>query len=356
MDLWPPMPLPNLEAAFRDVTSRHPVFRMRAALSLGDLHDRDDLRGRAVEALRGLLRDASSEVRAAAATSLGGLRSVDAVEDLIRLAEDPDPVVASEAIAALGQIEDPRGADAVRRACGHASPGVRLQAASLIGGLSPDSARECLGEAIRDKDPDVRSAAAVALADLGDPSAAGLLKPVLEDPDPGVAFDAAACLARLGLSDGAVVLRRSLEDRRLAPDAAIHLGLLKDRASLPELQRTYRRLLFPKAGRIHAAAAAAVLGDPEALRFVQERLGRKGMDGHLSRAVVGTLQLATFLEPLGEPLASADAEIAESALAALLGFDPPAVRDLLRRTIPRIRAAEVREEAERILSEGADLS
>jgi len=353
VDLWPPFPPPSIPAALRDVNSRKPAFRARAAASLGDLTGHEEVREQAIVSLRKLLSDRSPDVRGTAALSLGRLGAVEAMDDVIRLAEESDELAAQDAIAALGYLQDGRASACIRKALRHADADVRFQAVIAIVMVDPAEAGECLDAALQDPDQEVRACAVSALGDLGDPQSTSRLRPLLEDRDASVRFEAAITLVRLGNADGAPVLVDALSDRAMAPDASLYLGKLRHRGALDRLKGVYKRFFFPAAARIHAAAAAASMGDSEAASFLEDRMLRKGLDGHLARSATGTLGIEALLDPLADALCSSDSEVAESAAAALLEMDTPGARDRIRSRLGGIRETSLREEMEEALAEAA---
>ncbi|MCX5676859.1 MAG: HEAT repeat domain-containing protein [Planctomycetota bacterium] len=92
-----PQALPRIDEALRD--NRIEV-RQEAALAYGQA-----ARGEPVRRLASVVReDPSPEVRAAAATALGGARAVDEMQTLLAALEDPDRTVRARANAAIARI------------------------------------------------------------------------------------------------------------------------------------------------------------------------------------------------------------------------------------------------------------
>lgn len=150
--------LPNLDVAIRrDVGAEAKLAIVRAIGVLGSnrgdaaltvaMADRDaGVRAAAARAWRdlydqtgaapviGLLGDADANVRAEAATTVGGLRAADARARLEALVvSDPSPVVRRNAAWALGKLGQAASRDALTRASGDASSLVRMTARASLG-------------------------------------------------------------------------------------------------------------------------------------------------------------------------------------------------------------------------------
>ncbi len=192
-----------------------------------------------VAVLIAALADPSSQVRCAAAATLGRIRDKAAVEPLIELLKtEKDMFVISAAAFTLGHFKDPRAVeplldalarqiaarwspvwtawalgqldDPQRRAFAKLTkllksdrPRVRGSAAYALGWLSDAAAVEPLLKAAADDSPLVRAYVADALGRLGDRRAVGVLTGLLTDADLIVRMHAVSGLEHLG--DGSVV-------------------------------------------------------------------------------------------------------------------------------------------------------
>ncbi len=217
--------------------------RAMAAHSLGDMGSRV-----AIPALLELLiADESTEVREAAARSLGALRAVDAVEPLVRaLVSGAVPrAIASQSLLTIGAPAVPE-----------------------------------LRELAADEDDGVRGRAIELIGLLGDAADAGIVLARLRDPSAEVRAKAARALGRLGAGEAAAELRRALQDRIafVRATAAIALGQVGDRSAADDLLEQARIDSFEPA---RAAAEALGLIDPQRVR---EAASRANAGPHLTEA------------------------------------------------------------------------
>jgi len=100
---------------FTALHERNDLLRAHAAMLLGETPLDDRRRDQARQLLATKLADTSSDVRRAAARSLGQLGIGPASLALVRLLNDTDLTVLRAAVQALGDLEDPRAASAIRR-------------------------------------------------------------------------------------------------------------------------------------------------------------------------------------------------------------------------------------------------
>lgn len=213
--------------ALRELRSRSPVRRARAAQVLGDLEWAE-----AVPELCRLLTDRHGEVRVVAVRALGRIGDPTAAWRLIAGLDRSDPVPSSLVTHTFVQL-GPEAAVTLSAALDHplarvrvvcldalgllgataavarmarvlrddASLDVRVAAAANLGRLGTRSALEPLVEALAPGRPvALRAAAARALGDLGAPSAVPHLAGLLSDDAFRVAHEAAHALRRLGES------------------------------------------------------------------------------------------------------------------------------------------------------------
>lgn len=231
--------------AMRELRSRSPVRRARAAQVLGDLELRE-----AVPELCRLLTDRSGEVRVVAVRALGRIGDPTAAWRLIAGLDRSDPAPSSLVTHTLVQL-GPEAAVTLSAALDHplarvrvvcldalgllgataavtrmarvlrgdASLDVRVAAATNLGRLGTRSALDPLVEVLAPGRPvPLRAAAARALGDLGAPSAVPHLAALLSDDAFRVAHEAAHALRRLGGS-GLAALRAVVDEAGTA-DAA----------------------------------------------------------------------------------------------------------------------------------------
>lgn len=218
----------HVERELASLRSRRAWRRAGAAFALGDMGDR-----RAEDALLALVQhDRERDVRAAAARSLGRLRSAAAAGPIVEalVAERLPRGRGGQALLELGDAALP----GLRALTGHEHAEVRATAFALIGRL---------GAA-----PDARLAAAG-----------------LRDPAAAVRAEAARALGRLAAAEHTVLLRDALGDRIpfVRAAAATALGSVGDRASVPALLEIARRDVDEPAA---AAARAAALLEPAAVQ------------------------------------------------------------------------------------------
>lgn len=184
-------------------------------------------------ALVAMLGSADGETRAAAARSLGVLRSGAARATLQKLESDPDPRVRLNATVALAKLGDSAALTSVDRLLAGGVPEVqlvaaetwegqpgpwveairplldnpdgltRIQAARLIAPVDPEAARRTLEAAASDNNPVMRAEAASALTSLAS-STTGVDVPTLRrrlhDRDPLVRLTSARALLKLAQS------------------------------------------------------------------------------------------------------------------------------------------------------------
>ena len=295
MDLWPDFPLPSPEAALRDSQSSSDNARAAAAKGLGCVKKTDPVFKQAVSRLRDMLGDECAGVRGNAALSLGNLKADEALKDIAALVSDPDHGVVQDAVSALGLLANPNGAEAVHKAFESTDPDIRFQAVTAVTAVDPENAPALLIKSLDDNDAEVRACAAAALGDINAREAANHLALLLDDEDRHVALEAAVSLARMGDDRGGERLVAALNDRLNAPDAALYLGSLKYTKALDELRGIYSHWWHNRAARINSAAAAAAMGDRNAVEFLQKRLGRKGLEGALARSAAERMNIKALV-------------------------------------------------------------
>lgn len=151
----------------------------------------------AQRAVRGLTSPDPRE-RAAAALTLGALRSYGAADALTGRLGDPDAHVRIATLEALGNLVDPTVLDALRAAADDHDPAVRAALAETFGAYRDATVLADLVTLLGDSDGSVRAAAATALGVLGDGRAVHPLIARRDDPDPHTQAAVAGALRRLG--------------------------------------------------------------------------------------------------------------------------------------------------------------
>jgi HEAT repeat protein len=347
--MFRPPPLPRtLDAALRDIGAGKPSVRIAALRDL--VRHAEAARGQVVGALQGALGDASSEVRAAAATALADVEAREATSALITAAADADVLVRQMAIAALGEIGDPEATPTLRAAMDDAAPEVRFQAVIAYprAVATREEAVQVLLKATRDEDALVCHIALRMAEELTDGGRAAdervlvRARALLRHESPLLRVASAILLARsareaarrdraVGEVLTAVVLRELVtpdgEDEAASVELAGELGLV---AAKPGLARRAFGGLLLRRDRFawHARVALAQLGDERARSEILAELGSWDRDRRtLAVAAAGKARLAEARGPIaalrGDAL-RADPHAVEEALAAIDGAASPA--------------------------------
>ncbi|MBI5517513.1 MAG: HEAT repeat domain-containing protein [Deltaproteobacteria bacterium] len=340
----------TLEAALRDVESDKPEVRAAAATDLGFV-DGDDAPW-ALGALRPLLEDSASVVRAAAVTSLGILRDGEHLEALARCFDDEDPRVRQEATVAVASLGGPRALEVLRAGLEHPHAEVRYQALLALAVCAPEEGLGAALSALESPDRWIASEAALLAGQLlgGDPErpratpthswdeathrrVREALARRLDDLDDRVAVCAAASLARLGDATATPVLLAAVRGtRRIVGDDAeeVTLAVLNGLALAPERYQTEARAalgavawrLLPSPRRLHARVALCRLGDARACQELLAQLRSPWPARRVEAAKMARLARYTeALEPLLGLLAGSTEEVfaAVEALGSLGG-------------------------------------
>jgi len=177
-------------------------------------------------------------VRRYLALVLGKLGEPEAVEALLAATKDPDSDTRLYAVWALGRLGDGRAVPAVTEASSSEDAGMRKMAAYVLGQLHDRSAAPRLEVLLGDPVADVRWNAAIALASLGNASGLPVLRSMLD---------------REALARQATLSADQAETAMVG--AAKALGMLRDRESLPLLEKVARE--DPNL-RVRAAAREAI--------------------------------------------------------------------------------------------------
>ena len=213
------------------------------------------------EACAALIRacaDQSAEIRAQSARALADARCAGAADAIRPLLLDESTRVRAAACTAIGRLRDPASQGelaAVLWENENADPWLRQAAATALARIG-DRAR--LQELAADQFPQVRLGAALAMRILGEPAVARLLG----DPDPAVALEAARAIHDQDIS-GALPTLASLADR-FSPESPALPGFgSSDPRTLPLLRRVIganRRM-----GDAASAARVATLATSQAV-------------------------------------------------------------------------------------------
>ncbi len=275
--------------------------RTAAAEALGHIGD-----PQAIFPLVDAMRDSSSFVRRAAAIALGQLEAKEAQVALIHALDDPNLYVRRAAINAIGKLgindlgkvllsrldtSDPRMRRTIITALrrlktrdaipvmvkmleGYMNePGPRdlpvvKTLVIALGDLRAKEAVSVLMAAVRGY-VGARSLAAASLGQIGDRQACAVLVEALGDPSSSLRLAALRSLGRLSCSGTAPVVREFLTsvDPRLRRVAAITLGHLRDRDSIPQLITMAREDPSPLVRPV-AVEALGLIGDPRVLEHL----------------------------------------------------------------------------------------
>jgi HEAT repeat protein len=279
----------KLEACLRDLASESASVRAESARDLGR-HGGALVRGEVVDALIGALGDGSSDVRAAAATSLAdvhaeaplaGATGDRALDALTAACADASPLVRQMAVAAIGEIGGEAAPALLEAGLADAAPEVRFQAVIAYPRRAPDEAAavNALEAATRDDDELVAHIALRMAEEIGekaggvDPRLVRRARALLAHDAPMVRLAAAILLARAGEEGGEAILAEAARGDLVTPEGAdvataIELsGELAIAAARPGLEkRAWGGAfgLFTDRFRWHARVALARMGDERA--------------------------------------------------------------------------------------------
>jgi HEAT repeat protein len=226
------VPAPDPEAAIERLvpllTDPDPTVRLTAAEALGKIGNQ-----KATSFLLSTLHDSETNVREAAAKSLGGLSaSGPEVETaLVTLLSDPVDSVRRTAAQALGTGERSVALTAVLAdLLGHSDPRVRQAAGHALLLIEGHKAFAALAKSTTDNDPAVRQWVLAALGETGDARARPmLLERLRHDPAPGVRAEAAYRLRYLAESsveqlDSIIKAESNLDVKRWLRKALVDSG------------------------------------------------------------------------------------------------------------------------------------
>jgi HEAT repeat protein len=275
-------------------------------------------------ALATALKDEESEVREAAALSLGILDGKSEVKALTASLQDPVAAVRGKAATAIGQVGSVEDGRALIPLLSDENAGVRnrvLQALGVLRVREAGPALRQLYEQNRKKDLGLRTLSC--LSRIGDPAQADLFRELLQDPD--------------------------VERRRLAVEG---LGRVGDTSILPSFKKDYQREHNDEL-RLAYSFSMTVLGDKAFLDSVVLCLPSKTLGNRCRNYVLemGRDVLPELYPYLNDPDAEVRAQLCDiltelgdpDAIAHLtpLIADPSAkVADHANRAVERLRAGQ----------------
>ncbi|MGB5350259.1 MAG: HEAT repeat domain-containing protein [Polyangiales bacterium] len=295
----PPLP-PTFDAALRDVSAQQPRFRGAAAARLAE--PPADRRDEAVEGLLSLAKDPVGAVREAAYESLGTLGASEALSRLLEAFEDEHMGARQTAVLAVGRVAPEAGVDAIAALLDDRRPEMRFSAIWTLSYLGAEHA-DRIARALDDRDDEVRTLAMQCLGELGATASVDAIARALDDASDSVRFAAASSLASLGDARGAPTLRAALSQPDRAFAAAVGLGDLADRDSLPALTKLAKHRWRSPILRAAAARALVRLGDPAGAEVIRRIVRSWRIEARqYGVELVGELGLASLLPDLTHAL------------------------------------------------------
>lgn len=252
----------TFEAALRDLAGGSDKAREQAAAALGDVRAPDE-KAQAVKALVDALGDRRSQVRAAAARSLGELGLAESLEPLVAALDDGAAPVRQVAAIALGMLGFREAFDALAAALADGPADLRFQAARSLVEIDPERATGPLVAAAgSESDPAVLGEIGLALGEIGDGAVVDVLAGRLDELEGEPRFDVAYGLARLGDRRAAAALASVIGDREHSWDAIEGLEMIGGIEAAEALAAaTVSRKLAPEL-KLRAAAAVLAVGKP----------------------------------------------------------------------------------------------
>jgi HEAT repeat protein len=150
------------------------------------------------DALIPLLKDASPEVRQAAAQALETLEAAQSLEEVFDSLKRGDRGTKIRAIYALGRIGGEQVIPILLYCAGRSEEDIRCAAIKVLGETARPEARATLLEKLQDPSQAVRAVAIEALSHYGDRSLVPNIMPFLEEDDGMLDAEAALALGRIG--------------------------------------------------------------------------------------------------------------------------------------------------------------
>lgn len=249
-----------------------------------------------------LARDDDGAVREAAYESLGALSASEGLSTLLDAFEDEHMGARQTAVLAVGRVAPEDGAVSIARLLDDPRPEMRFSAIWTLSYLGAAHAAQ-IAKALGDQDEEVRMLAMQCLGELGAIGSVETIARSLEDSSDAVRFAAATTLATLGDARGAPILRASLGQPDRAFAAALGLGDLEDRDSMPALARLATHPWRSPILRAAAARALVLLGDPAGTEVIRKLVRSWRIEARqYAVELVGDLELIALVPDLARAL------------------------------------------------------
>jgi len=234
----------------------------------------------------------------------------------------------------LVQIGAP-GVPALCEALAAAPPEIRARAAQILGDLGAKQAVPVLLQALRGKFFAVRAAAAEALGRIRDGQVIPDLMSALKDPEPEVRAAAVGALGEFATHDALeAVANLLLDDPELMPRQRAVQALVRTRREdvIPYLMEALRDSFWwyereQAVGELLEAIAS--MGSATVLPLIEALGDAEGTVRQLAATLLGRLQDARALEPLGMALYDTHFDVCQAAAESLAQFGGAALPLLL---------------------------
>lgn len=185
--LEPAIAFDLIQTVIQDSNAR---VRYAAVSQLASLGQQDLTKSLAILRDR-LLNDSETDVKAAAADSIGALQLKEAFEDLQTVYQSSSEwLIQFSIIAALGELGEPRSFDLLESALDSTNELIRTAAVGSLGELGDRRALPLLIPHASDQDSQIRYRVAQALGRLNDPKALAILEMLAKDEVEMVAREA----------------------------------------------------------------------------------------------------------------------------------------------------------------------
>ena len=248
------------------------------------------------------LKSPNADTRQEAAAALGKSRRREAVTPLAALVSDPEQRVRLEVVRALRALRDVSGVPALVTSLGDGDREVREEAIGTLVEIYSErdrtgpvgrfleifsdeydrttiapytvvdpAAEKGLAGALRDEDPAIREQAALALGILNARGSVPELTNALRDPDAGVRGAAATAIGKVGTAeDGRALVPLLADDDAEVRNRVLQaIGVLRVREAGPALRQMYEANQRRETGT-RVLAALARIGDPGQTELFQE--------------------------------------------------------------------------------------
>jgi len=312
------------------------------------------------------LKDATKEIRSAAALALGQFQDKQVVGPLIKMLADPTPLGRATAAEALGQLQNPDAITPLIPLLRDADATVRSRASRSLErlGWQPETDKErtwhivatgnlnkvaelgsdgveVLAEMMRNGPPEKQLSAAKALGEIEDPRVPKLMLEALKKPNVLLRLAALEFLEGSADSSNYEVVQRLLKDkasniRAAAVSAAVSCG--GDRA-VPALVGMLRDVSWEV--RREVIKALGRIGDATAIDGLARALQDRDHDVRESAAVaLGRVGDTRAIRPLVLALLDVESFVRNAAHNSLAEIDPHWEKtEAARSTLPQIQAA-----------------